>query len=90
MTRQREGRTKVCCGRRQAHGKARFTETEEGKQTRLRAAERDSGPRDGGRHDLQLFTGKMGQQPQDRYDPVPPTDPCLLQHAIIAARDTQP
>lgn len=54
------------------HGKARVTETEEGKQTRLRAAERDSGPRDAGRQDLQLFTGKKVQQPQDRYDPVPP------------------
>lgn len=61
-----------------------------GKQTLLRAAERESGPRDGGRQDLQLFTGKMGQQPQDRYDLVPPTDACLLQHATIAARDTQP
>lgn len=26
-----EGRTEVCCGRRRAHGKARFSETEEEK-----------------------------------------------------------
>lgn len=61
-----------------------------GEQTQLRAAERDSGPRDGGRKDPQLLTGETGQQVQDRFDPLLSTDACLLQQTIIAARDTQP
>lgn len=61
-----------------------------GGQTQLKEAKEDSSPRDGGRKVPQLLTGKTGHQAQDRLDPVPSTAACLLQHAITAARDTQP